>query len=134
MRPRIIPLDKERLYDESLKLKMLVNNLREENLKLKTKMQNLERENIKFEKMIEFHQTRPTGRDIPSKSQPHRNEHHLLFNLKKQMKEMKGELEDKIDECERLKRTTKYSRIQEIEVPHQNPTLCMECQPLVSDI
>ncbi len=42
MRPRVIPLEKERLYDDSLKLKMTVNTLKEDNLKLKTRIQNLE--------------------------------------------------------------------------------------------
>ena len=45
--------DKERLYEETLGLKQVVNTLREENIRLKTKINNLEKEANKFEKMIQ---------------------------------------------------------------------------------
>jgi len=53
LKPRNIPQDKERLYEETLHLKQTVNSLREDNLKLRTKVSNLEKEANKFERMIQ---------------------------------------------------------------------------------
>lgn len=51
-KPKNIPQDKERLYEEGIFLKNVINTLKEENLKLKTKLSNLEKEATKFEKMV----------------------------------------------------------------------------------
>lgn len=43
---------KERLYEENLTLKSILNTLKKENLQLKTKLTSLDRENYKYEKII----------------------------------------------------------------------------------
>ena len=53
IKPKNIPQDKERLYEETLHLKQTVNGLKEDNLKLRTKVVNLEKEATKFERMIQ---------------------------------------------------------------------------------
>lgn len=44
MRPRVIKKDKNELYDDALKLKVVNNNILNENLKLKTRMKKYELE------------------------------------------------------------------------------------------
>jgi len=46
-------IDQEKLYEDTLHLKQIINALKDENLKLKTKNLNLERENIKLTKNLE---------------------------------------------------------------------------------
>ena len=44
MRPRVIKQERERLYDDALRQKMISNLLKDENVKLKTKIHILESE------------------------------------------------------------------------------------------
>ena len=53
MRPRIIKQERERLYDDALREKMVSNMLKDENIKLKTKVHILESEIIKKERLVD---------------------------------------------------------------------------------
>lgn len=53
MRPKIINLERERLYDDNLRQKITSNFLKDENVKLKTKIQILESDLTKKEKLID---------------------------------------------------------------------------------
>lgn len=53
MRPRNIKQERERLYDDAMREKMVSNMLKGENLKLKTKIHILESEIFKKEKLVD---------------------------------------------------------------------------------
>lgn len=53
MRPRVIHLEREKLYDDAMKQKITANLLKDENMKLKTKIHILEGELNKKEKLID---------------------------------------------------------------------------------
>jgi len=107
--PKNIHVEKEKLYEDTLHLKQNINNLKEENLKLKTKNLNLERENAKMVKAMEKMGSYTTQYG----KQP---ESALVVALKKQVKDMKEELKIRIDELEVMKRSTKFTKVQELEI------------------
>ena len=51
-RPRIMNLERERLYDDNIKNKKTANYLKEENMKLKTRIHFMENEMNKNEKLV----------------------------------------------------------------------------------
>ena len=53
MRPRNIKQERERLYDDALRQKMVSNMLKDENIKLKTKIHILESEIAKKERLVD---------------------------------------------------------------------------------
>ena len=53
MRPKVINVERERLYDDVMKQRVTTNILKEENVKLKTRVQILEGELQKKDKMID---------------------------------------------------------------------------------
>jgi hypothetical protein len=53
MRPKNIKVERERLYDEALREKMIANLLKDENLKLKTKVHILETEIAKKDRLVD---------------------------------------------------------------------------------
>jgi hypothetical protein len=53
MRPRNIKQERERLYDDALRQKMISNLLRDDNVKLKTKVHILESELAKKERLVD---------------------------------------------------------------------------------
>ena len=56
-------LEKERLYDDTMKLKIHLNRVRDENTKLKTRIQIIENEGVRKEKIIEDLLQRDKGSD-----------------------------------------------------------------------
>jgi len=108
-RPKNIPQDKERLYDEVLKMKTLNHALQEENYKLKTRVSFLEKDAIRYEKMI--HEA-SVELDLPPKT----SESHLILSLKNQVKELKNSLFTRDEELLEIKRKIKYTKAQELEV------------------
>jgi len=111
IKPKNIPQDKERLYEETLHLKQTVNGLEEDNLKLRTKVVNLEKEATKFERMIQdanstYYKDQATSRV---------NENYLSISLKHNIKELKNMLKKKEEELNEMKRVTKFTKIQELE-------------------
>lgn len=53
LKPKNIIQDKEKLYEDNVNLKNIINLLREENNKLKSKNNCMERDLNKYEKMVE---------------------------------------------------------------------------------
>jgi len=51
--PKNIKKDKERLYEEVLDMKQLLNRVKEENTRLKTRNLTLQKDNVKLEKLLE---------------------------------------------------------------------------------
>jgi len=107
--PRYITQDKERLYEESLHMKQYINAVKEESSKIKTKNLALERENAKLIKTIERFGEQATLIGKPVEST-------LLVTLKKQVKDLKEELFFKHEEVETMRRNTKVTKFQELEM------------------
>jgi Ca2+-binding EF-hand superfamily protein len=102
LKPRQVTIEKERLYEENLELKLISNNLKEENLKLKTKIQQMEKEINKKEENEEKH--------AYSIKPPN-----LVANFKSKIKDLKNQLREKTEEIEKLTKNIKSSKIFEQE-------------------
>lgn len=63
MRPKTISVEKEKLYEDSLKLKKLANELKGENMKLKAKVANLE---VGSPSCFLVNEPKPSGKTINS--------------------------------------------------------------------
>ena len=111
-RPKNIPFDKERLYDEAQQLKTRNNTLSDENMRLKTQVSILEREVSR--KVLELEEGRGQ---------------HLVFSLKQHVKDLKAQLKDQEQENEALKRDIRSTKIVEAEAHVQ--TLEEECKRLM---
>lgn len=112
LRPRHISMDKEQLYEETLSLKMEVNFFKEQNIRLKTKLQQTEKELGKKEEFLdEIHMNTKEPMNVSNS--------HLVGSLKHSIKELKAELKLREGDIERLKRDTKVSRVNELEVEIQ---------------
>jgi len=107
-RPKNIPQDKERLYDEVLKMKTFNHALQEENYKLKTRVSFLEKDAIRYERMIH---DASSEMDLPPKT----SESHFILSLKNQVKELKNSLFARDEELLEIKRKIKYTKAQELE-------------------
>lgn len=98
MRPRIVTQERERLYDDALKQKMTANFLKDENMKLKTRMHMLEAEMAKKEKHIDdLLQQQSESFQLNNLKQGGgasrmKVESHLTLNLKRKIRELKGDL------------------------------------------
>jgi hypothetical protein len=99
-RPKTIIIEKERLYEENLQLKMLSNNLLEENIKLKTKLQQTEN-NVKrnYEKS-------------PEKDSKSLN---LIFSLKSKIKDLYEKIDKITNDYNELKLSIRATRVTELE-------------------
>ena len=112
LKPTYIAIDKERLYEDNMALKLAVNNLQAENIKIKTRVTHLEKENSKKDDIIE-------ELSANEKSPGHKYIH-LVSNLKQTIKETKYELKSRDDEIQKLKRNIKSSKIMELEIQIQS--------------
>ena len=112
LKPKHIALDKERLYEEALALKMEANYFREENVKLRTKLQQLEREIDKRDGALEGMRTTTKERHFSATLQSA----HLIANLKNTVKDLRTQLKAQEEEANKVKRDTRISRISELEV------------------
>lgn len=95
MRPRNIKQERERLYDDALRQKMISNLLKDENVKLKTKVHILESEITRKEKLVDDlllqADTNAYGVNIANVQQNGpklKLESHLTTNLKKKIREL----------------------------------------------
>ena len=105
LKPRRITMDKERLYEENMALKLKNNNLLQEILKLRTKVAQVERELVKKDDNTETSQfTKPA---------------HMINNLKGAVKELKSEISIKDEEIHRLKKNFKSTKLNEMELEVQ---------------
>ena len=110
--PKVMHKDKERLYDEALKLKANNNTVRDENLRLRTRVKVLENELHRKERLLEEFSLQPVeGKDGKPKS-----DIHLTGALKRQVKELRAEASMKQEEIQKLRRNLKATRLNEYEI------------------
>ena len=98
--PKNFHLDIEKLYEQNLNIKLEYNKTCQENLKLKTKVFQLEKnaEKIKNES-----------------SNPSHSKDGLIDKLKQNIRELKNQLNEKMQEIENIKKYIRYTRVQELE-------------------
>ena len=116
LKPRQINIDKERLYEENLEIKLKNNGLKEEIIKLKTKVQQIEKE---LQKKDDFYDEKNFSSIKPP---------NMIFNLKQTIKELKALIVSKDEEIERLNKNLKSTKINELESEIQ--AYCDECTRL----
>ena len=105
LKPRRIIMDKERLYEENMALKLKNNNLLQEILKLRTKVAQVERELAKKEDNTENSQySKPA---------------HMINNLKSAVKELKSDISIKDEEIHRLRKNFRSTKLNEMELEVQ---------------
>lgn len=103
LKPRQIHIDKERLYEENLELKLANNSLKSEMTRLKTKCQQIEKELHKKEENLDernFYSIKPPN---------------LISNLKSTIKDLKCQLQTRDEEIEKMTKHLKSSKIAELE-------------------
>ena len=118
MRPRVIRQERERLYDDALREKMVANMLKDENVKLKTKVHILESELLKKERLVDdlLLQQDSYQAGAAKSGQKIKLESHLAASLKKKIRELQSTVSTKQSEVEALKRHIKSTRFAEIEI------------------
>jgi hypothetical protein len=111
--------EKEKLYDECIKLKSNLNNLNKELAHLKSEVFKKDLEINKKNKMIqdflfqnEIYSNNINNEKIIVKMR----ENNLVANLKKVHKELKKELTDKENELENIKKKMKNTKINEMQI------------------
>ena len=113
------PVEKEKLYEELIYYKSLVNNLKKELSILKSQNAKKETEINKKDKVIEdividsqnsiYYRE---GENLMAKAK----EANLISKMKKQFRSLKFELEEKSHETENLKKTLKITKINEMNI------------------
>ena len=105
LKPRRVNIDKERLYEENMALKLKNNALHEELIRLRTKVSQVEKELSKKEDLNEHLQVlKPV---------------HLVNSLKSAIKDLKNEIQQKNDEISKIRKNIKSTKINEIELEVQ---------------
>lgn len=116
-------IDKEKLYEECIHLKNTVNSLSKELITVKSEVKKQDVELNKKNKVIQDafadNQSNLFLSQNDGKMMHRLKESNLVSNMKKQFKEMKEELKHKDIEIEHLKRTTKMTKIREIQIETQ---------------
>ena len=120
MRPRNVQKEKEFLYEEALKLKIRTNSFQEENTRLRTTVQILQNELTKKESMIAEMLQHDGG---PTKMPRHQQklmqkkvDSFLCNSLRKNIKDLKLQMDAKDEEITALKKNMKSTKIHELEV------------------
>ena len=105
LKPRRVTIDRERLYEENMALKLKNNGLHEELTRLRTKTLQIEKELNKREDQADHLQVlKPT---------------HMINSLKSSIKDLKYEIQLKNEEISKLKKNIKSTKINEIELEVQ---------------
>jgi chromosome segregation ATPase len=145
-------IEKEKLYDDNIKLKEKINQLNKEIINLKSEVHKKDSEIIKINKLINeyvgeeklnFMENNNENNLVLSKmnfignSQTNKlyeksNHHQLIYNLKKQYKELKKQLEDKSTELDFVKKNIKNTKI--IELKYENQTYVEEIKNINNKI
>ncbi|CAD8136884.1 unnamed protein product [Paramecium pentaurelia] len=107
--PRYIKKDKEELYQELLQLQQKYNLCNEENTKLKTQISSLEKQVIHLTDLV---------RNVEMFCNK-KTSHFNVFQLKKQIQDLKTILKTKEQELESLKQNVKTTKIDEIRIELQ---------------
>lgn len=105
--PKSPSINRERLYEENISLKLKANSLQEENMKLRTKINQIEKDLNKKEDS-DFTLVRTSSKS------------HLIPNLKQSIKELKDQIKNKEDEIALLKKSIKSTKLSEIEIEMQS--------------
>ncbi|OMJ94863.1 hypothetical protein SteCoe_1890 [Stentor coeruleus] len=105
--PKSPSVNRERLYEENISLKLKANSLQEENMKLRTKINQIEKDLNKKEDS-EFTLVRTSSKS------------HLIPNLKQSIKDLKDQIKNKEDEIGLLKKSIKSTKLSEIEIEMQS--------------
>lgn len=126
--PVFSQFDHEQLYEEAIKMKQALNSSKEENTRLRTRVKMLESEMVRKEKSIEdfftqnqfiqnAHKSALGGNLAPiaQTAQKYQQETFLVMSLKKQVKELKGDLVKQTDLIEKWRRSAKVTKFVEME-------------------
>ncbi|CAI2360681.1 unnamed protein product [Moneuplotes crassus] len=116
IKPRRPKLDKEKLYDQVIEYKNLMNEYKDENIRLKTKLKQLEKEQVNNEILTEEIKQAPQFVGKIGKTMTRQRETLFVLALKKQVAEQKNILRQKDTEIEKLKKNYKHTRITELEI------------------
>jgi len=135
-------IEKEKLYDENIKLKEKINFFNKEMITLRSEIQKKDAEIMKTNKLIhEFMgetmnnligsanennllqnlnlNLNLNGNNQSNKLLEKSNNNQLIYNLKKQYKEIKKKLMDKTAEVDSIKKTLKHTKLVELKVENQ---------------
>ncbi|CAD8105593.1 unnamed protein product [Paramecium primaurelia] len=107
------PKESEKLFEESLQLKLLINQFKDENIKLRTRNTNLEKDLQKCQKIIEEVET--TGNMKRFYAKPS-TDNQMILSFKAQIKELRQNLDQREQEMLALKKTAKYTKLTEMEI------------------
>ena len=126
---------KEKLYDENISLKLVINKLKEEIANAKGEIHKKGIELSKKNKVIESINSEIVkiynssgGINIDAKVCMKAKETNLINNLKKQIKEIETELKEKKDELENLKKNMKITKM--VELTEENKVYKEEVKKL----
>ena len=108
LRPANIQIEKERLYDDNLSLRIQINALKRENISIKTKMKQLEKE---FKKKNEEFEDIGNNEKSPSFKYMR-----LTNSLKQNIKDLRAECKNREDEISKLKKNMRVSKVAELEI------------------
>lgn len=107
IRPNQTNMDKERLYEENMSLKMQINAYKSELINTKTRLKQLEKENKRQNEEIE---------EISCYDKTPAHKYIRLTNaLRKSIKDLRIECKQRDDEISRLKKHIKITKITELE-------------------
>ena len=101
------------LYDETMKMKQVTNQLKEENLKLRTKIQQTTKELEKKEKIMQdlIQQSQSEAKHL----QKYTIDSSTVINLKKELKEIKERCNGKEEEIKVIKEAIRAGRMKNLE-------------------
>lgn len=118
IKPKKVRGEKERLYEDALKMKIQNNQTSSINVRLKTQVTKLEKEcqekDMMINELINQKDISLIGR-IGQKVNKRKFESYLTTSLKKQIKELKGVTKDKDLEIGELRKNIKITRMQEMD-------------------
>lgn len=115
MRPRVIQIDKEKLYEDNMALKLKMNAQSEEMIRLKTKLNQSERENSRKDEIID----ELRNQDNRFQGGKANKNNHLVASLKSSIRELRLELVNKTEENLKLKQNIKTTKGVEMEIEIQ---------------
>lgn len=104
--------DKERLFEDLIHAKQIINELKEENSQMKTKLLTQQRDFSKMEKILEEYKYSGQMHNMNAKFS---TDSFMYQSLKKQIKELQQEVKFKTLEIDKLKKNIKFTKFQEIE-------------------
>ncbi|KAM3137987.1 hypothetical protein pb186bvf_009882 [Paramecium bursaria] len=109
--------EKERMQQEMTYLKQQIHSIGEENLRLKTRIHQLEDYCVRNEKLIEEYDK--IGGNTKPEFAKFTAEAHLVNALKKQINQLRDEIKQKDTELNKVKRTLKFTKINEVLIEKQ---------------